>query len=193
MSAIQLSARSEGNDKERRPPACRARGPIGAGKPVRMNYVDGYSGLCYGYLGVGPEGIPRPRVARNVGRTSALTAESAYPRRVLPIGALPNLACGLHGDHAALARAGAILAGPAFTATGFLKVRWTRPAGPPQEAGSTLRNFSTGALAAPVLPLVIDVSSPPLAIDPRRAEQRPDAGPCRNLRDRHLSPRQVVR
>jgi hypothetical protein len=120
------------------------------------------------------EGISKARVARNVGRTAALSAESAYVRRVLPIG-VQNLSRGLHGDLAALARAGAIVAGLAFTATGFLKIRWTRPAGPPQEVGSTLRNFSTDAVAEPVLPLVIDVNSPLGAIDARRAGQPPYA------------------
>jgi hypothetical protein len=236
MSAIQLSARSDSNDKDRNPRACRARGPIGAGKQARMNFVDGYSDLCYGCMAFwcyllptfdggaaglevgtilnvraisdGPrvvvascesprlqgqsrlrtfsdgvrvvrplawerrratkwasasrvtswpysrarcraEGISKPGVARNLGRTAVLTAESAYLRRVRPVGALHNHVRGLHGDLAALAHAGAIVAGPAFTATGSLKVRWTRPAGPPQEAGSTLRNLSTGAYAGP--------------------------------------------
>ena len=119
------------------------------------------------------EGISKARVAQNVGRTAALSAESAYVRRVLPIGVLQNLGRGLRGDLAALARAGAIVAGLAFTATGFLKIRWTRPAGPPQVVGSTLRNLSAGAVPEPVLPLVIDVNSPLGAIDARRAGQEP--------------------
>jgi hypothetical protein len=139
------------------------------------------------------EGVSKTRLARNVGRTAVLSAESAYVRRAPPVGALRNLGRGLHSDLAALARAGAIVAGPAFTATGFLKVRWTRPAGPPQEVGSTLRSLTTGAVPEPVLPLVIDVSSPPVATDARRAEQRPYAGPWRYLRSRHLAPRQAVR
>jgi hypothetical protein len=103
------------------------------------------------------EGISKARVARNMGRTAVLSAETVYVRRVLPVGALQNLGRGFHSDHAALAR-GAMVAGPAFTATGFLKVRWTRPAGPPHEVGSTLRNLTTGAVAESVLPLVIDVT-----------------------------------
>jgi hypothetical protein len=121
------------------------------------------------------EGISKARVARNVGRTAARSTERAYVLRVLSIGVLHNRSRGLHGDLAALARAGAIVAGLAFTATGFLKIRWTRPAGPPQEVGSTLRYFSTDAVAEPVQPLVIDVSSPPGAIDAPRAGQQPYA------------------
>jgi len=132
------------------------------------------------------EGISKARVARNVGRTAALSAESAYVRRVLPVGVLQNLGLGLHGDLAALARAGAIVAGLAFTATGFLKIRWTRPAGPPQEVGSTLRNSPAGLSAEPVLPLVIDLNSPPGAIDARRDGQPPYASAlCLLTRDGH--------
>ena len=79
------------------------------------------------------EGISKARVARTAGRAAALSTERGYVARVLPAGVLHNLARGLGGDLAALARAGAIVAGLAFTATGFLKIRWTRPAGPPQE------------------------------------------------------------
>jgi hypothetical protein len=61
---------------------------------------------------------------------------------------------------AALARAGAIVAGLTSTTTEFLKIRWTRPAGPPQEVGSTLRNFSLNAVAEAVLTPAIDVNSP---------------------------------
>ncbi len=121
------------------------------------------------------EGVSKARVARNVGRTAALSAESSYVRRVLPVGVLHNLGRGLSGDLSALARAGAIVAGLAFTATGFLKIRWTRPAGPPQEVGSTLRNSPARDSAEPVLPLVIDLNSPLAAIDARRAGQPPYA------------------
>lgn len=121
------------------------------------------------------EGISKARVARNVGRTAALSTESAYVRQVLPSGVLHNLGAGLRGDLTALARAGAIMAGLAFTATGFLKIRWTRPAGPPQVVGSTLRKLPSPALVQPVLPLVIDVSSPSGTIDARRGEQPPYA------------------
>ena len=96
-------------------------------------------------------------------------------RRVLPIGVLHNLGRGLHGDLAALARAGAIVAGLAFTTTGFLKIRWTRLAGPPQEVGSTLRTSPPDEGAKPVLPLVLDVNSPLGTIDARRLGQLPYA------------------
>jgi hypothetical protein len=104
------------------------------------------------------------------GYRAALSAESAYARRVLPIGALPNLDRDLGGDLAAMDRAGTIVAGLAFTATGFLKIRWTRPAGPPHQVGSTMRNCPCPR-RGPMLPLVIDVNSPPAAIDTRRNGQ----------------------
>ena len=121
------------------------------------------------------EGISKARVARNVRRTAGLSAASAYVWRVLPVGVLRNLGRGRHGSLAELARASAIGAGLAYTATGFPRIRWTRPAGPPQEVGSTLRNFSTDAVAAPVLPLLIGVNSPLGAIDARRVGQRSNA------------------
>ncbi len=95
--------------------------------------------------------------------------ESAYRRRVLPIGVFRNFGRGLHDDVAALACAGLIVAGLAVTATGFLKIRWTRPAGPPQEVGSTPRNSSADAAAAAVLLLVIEGNSPVGAVDARKA------------------------
>ena len=113
------------------------------------------------------QGIPEAWVARNFGRTAALSAESVHVRRVAPTSVLQDLGRVLHGDLAALARAGAIVSGLGFTATGLLRIRWTRPAGPPQEVGSTLRNILAGAIAGPVLPLVIDVNSPLGAIDAR--------------------------
>jgi hypothetical protein len=149
------------------------------------------------------EGISKTRVARNVGQTAALSAESAYVRRVLPAGVLHKLGRGPHGDLAALARAGAIAAGLTFTATGFLKIRWTRPAGPPQGVGSTLRNFHSAAGAEPVLPLVIEVNGPIGAIDARQSGQPPHAsalwqqlrgltsGPWRYLRSRQHARQQA--
>ena len=123
------------------------------------------------------EGISKARVARNVGRTAALSAERGYVRRVLPTGVLHNLARGLHGDLAAPAQAGAIVAGLAFTATGFLKIRWTRPDGPPQ---------NTGAAGEPVLPLVIEMNTPLEAIDARRAGLPPyGSALCLLTRDGH--------
>ena len=95
------------------------------------------------------ECISKARVERNIGQSAGLSAERAYMRRVRPIGVLHNFARGLHGDLAAPARAGAIVAGLAFTATGFLKIRWTRPAGPPQVVGSTLRDFGAALNAQP--------------------------------------------
>jgi GT2 family glycosyltransferase len=70
------------------------------------------------------EGISKAQVARNVGQTAALSAETAYLRRVLPSGVRRNLDRGLHGDPSGFARAGAIVAGLGFTAVGFLGTRW---------------------------------------------------------------------
>ena len=118
------------------------------------------------------EGISKAWVAGRVGRSAALAAETGYVRRVLPAGVKENLSRGLRGDLAAVARAGAIVAGLAFTATGFLQVRWTRPAGPPSRAGSTLN--PSAPEAEPVLPLVLDLDHP-VAIDARRPDQAPYA------------------
>lgn len=115
------------------------------------------------------EGISKAWVAHRVGRSAALAAETGYVRRVLPSGVRDNLGRGLRGDFTAVPRAGAIVAGFAFTATGFLQSWWTRRAGPPRRAGST-STFT----AEPVLPLVLDLAAP-VAIDPRRSGQAPYA------------------
>ena len=71
-------------------------------------------------------------------------------------------------------RAGAIVAGLAFTATGFLTVRWTRPAGARRRVGSTLRSSRArrrcGAGAAPGHRPERAASAP---IDARRAGRPP--------------------
>ena len=72
----------------------------------------------------GDRGLRLDRERRLVTRaTAALAGDGAYSRRVLPIDVLRNLGPGHHGDLAALGRADAIVAGLAFTATGFLKIR----------------------------------------------------------------------
>ena len=158
MSAIQLFAASETNDSplgcEETELCIRAQTHLPPGRFLtepravvhqavpaeRMSWP-----YCCAHCRVG--GISKARVARNVGRTAALSAECACVRRVLPIGVQHNLARGLHGDLAAPARASAIVVGLAFTATGLLKIRWTRPAGPPQVVGSTLRDLRAGRYA----------------------------------------------
>jgi hypothetical protein len=150
---------------------CRARGRLRTGRR-KPDHPDSQAGQerrahAAGFTGRGRQAgdlgqrlnHERQRVAPNVGRMAAtLSADGAHGRRVLPIGVLRNPGRGLHGERATLACHGAIVAGPAFTATGYRKIRWTRPAGPPQEAGSTLRDLSTDDVAEPVLPL-LDVNS----------------------------------
>ena len=124
------------------------------------------------------EGVSKARIAGRVGRGAALATETAYVRRVLTAGICANLSRGLRGDWPALAQAGAIVAGLAVTATGYLQIRWTRLVGPPRPAGATFSvprraepveepSTSTPMTAEPVLPLVIDVADP-VAIDARR-------------------------
>ena len=123
------------------------------------------------------EGMSKARIAARVGQGAALAAETAYVRRVLPSGVRDSLRRGLRGDWAAVVRAGAIVAGLAVTATGYLQIRWTRLAGPRRLAGPTLTPAqrvevpSTGTArmtAEPVLPMVIDVAAPATPIDARR-------------------------
>lgn len=124
------------------------------------------------------EGVSKAAIASRVGRGAALATETGYVRRVLPAGVRAGLTSAVRGDRAGAARAGAIVAGLALTAGGFLQNRWTRHAGPPRTAGSTFSlppDTSAEPSAAPVLPLVIDVAAPILAIDARRPGQPPYA------------------
>jgi GT2 family glycosyltransferase len=74
-----------------------------------------YRARCY------REGLSKARLARLIGSTDGLASERTYALRTLPTGVAANLAEGvLRRDRAALARAGAIIAGFAFTATGYL-------------------------------------------------------------------------
>ena len=65
------------------------------------------------------EGASKARVAGSVGTTSALAAERAYVRRVLPAAVAADLGRTLRGEPAGIGRAGAIVAGLALTAGSF--------------------------------------------------------------------------
>jgi GT2 family glycosyltransferase len=88
------------------------------------------------------EGLSKAQVTHLVGAGDGLSTERAYTLRTLPSGMLQGLTAALRGDLAGLARAGAIGAGLALTASGYLmgKLR----------AGAT-NTASTSAQAAPVL------------------------------------------
>lgn len=80
------------------------------------------------------EGVSKAGVARLVGRSASLSAEGAYTRRVLPAGVVRNLGQGLRGDASGIARAGAIVAGLAFTTTGFVTGTMSREDRPEKRA-----------------------------------------------------------
>lgn len=69
------------------------------------------------------EGLSKAVVARNVGAGDGLASERAYTTRVLPGGVVRGLAAGLRGDPVGFRRAGAIVAGLAFTSLGYLRGR----------------------------------------------------------------------
>jgi GT2 family glycosyltransferase len=76
------------------------------------------------------EGLSKAAVARHVGAGSGLGAERTYVLRTLPLGVARGLAdAALGGDPAGLARAGAIVAGLAFTTAGYLHGRVLGPRG----------------------------------------------------------------
>ena len=104
------------------------------------------------------EGVSKARVARRVGRTPRWRASRPTCRRVLPTGVLRNLGAALHGDRAALARAGRIVAGLGLTATGFLPTAGPSAPCPLGTAGPHPQQLAVRA--EPVLPLVIDLSAP---------------------------------
>jgi GT2 family glycosyltransferase len=66
------------------------------------------------------EGVSKARVRSSVGTSAALSSERAYVLRTLPSGVLRGLRAGLAGEPSGLLRTGAILAGLAFTAGGYL-------------------------------------------------------------------------
>ena len=111
------------------------------------------------------EGVSKAWVAGRVGQNAALSAEQTYVSRVLPTGVLRNLGEAVRGDRSAARRAGAIVAGLAYTAGSYLRTR------------VSLGNLRTPSVARsePVLPLVIDLSEPLPAVDARRSESAPYA------------------
>lgn len=72
---------------------------------------------CYG------EGMSKALVQRSVGAKDGLASERAYTTRVLPRGVLRNVRRALSGDRGGYARAAAIVAGFAITATGYGSTR----------------------------------------------------------------------
>ena len=80
---------------------------------------------CYG------EGISKANLARAVGSRDGLASERRHAFVTLPAGVGRALRAFLHGDRAGVARAGALVAGLAFTGSGYLVGRLT-PGTPPQ-------------------------------------------------------------
>ena len=66
------------------------------------------------------EGLSKARLSRQVGRADGLATERAYTLRTLPQGTLRGCGDALRGDPGGLLRAGAIIAGLAITAAGYL-------------------------------------------------------------------------
>jgi GT2 family glycosyltransferase len=67
------------------------------------------------------EGLSKARMTRLVGRRDGLASERAYTLRTLPSGLARGLADSLRGDPSGLGRAGAIVAGLAFTTAGYAR------------------------------------------------------------------------
>ncbi|GII66246.1 glycosyl transferase family 2 [Sphaerisporangium krabiense] len=65
------------------------------------------------------EGLSKALVARSVGAGDGLSSERSHALKVLPLGALRGVRDALRGDPAGLARAGAIVAGLAWTSWGY--------------------------------------------------------------------------
>jgi glycosyltransferase involved in cell wall biosynthesis len=69
------------------------------------------------------EGVSKARVSALVGSGDGLSAERSYVARTLPAGVLAGLREAARGDAAGLARSGAIVAGTAITAAGYVRGR----------------------------------------------------------------------
>ncbi|GGK76377.1 glycosyl transferase family 2 [Sphaerisporangium melleum] len=65
------------------------------------------------------EGLSKALVAQSVGAGDGLSSERAHVMKTLPLGVLRGVADTLRGDPAGLARAGAIIAGLAWTTWGY--------------------------------------------------------------------------
>jgi len=71
------------------------------------------------------EGVAKASMVLATGSRAGLESERRYTRRVLPAGVARALAGALRGDRGAAARAGAILAGLAYTTAGYARGRLT--------------------------------------------------------------------
>ena len=111
------------------------------------------------------EGISKAQVARSVGQAAALSAETAYLRRVLPSAVGRNLDHGLHGDLRGFARAGAIVAGLGLTVIGFLGARWTSPNRGLAAGADRSTPLRDAAFSEPLMPRIIGLSEPAPAIN----------------------------
>jgi GT2 family glycosyltransferase len=69
------------------------------------------------------EGVAKASMVAATGVQAGLESERRYTSRVLPAGVVRGLAGALRGDRDGLARAGAIVAGLAYTAAGYAKGR----------------------------------------------------------------------
>jgi O-antigen biosynthesis protein len=75
------------------------------------------------------EGKSKALVVANVGHGDGLGSERSYVMKTLPLGALRGLAdLAIKRDTAGPARAGAIMAGLAYTTFSYIKSKWARPA-----------------------------------------------------------------
>jgi hypothetical protein len=66
------------------------------------------------------EGLAKSLVSRFVGSVAGLSNERSYTMRVLPKGVLKGLTDTLRGDFNGILRSGAIIAGLAFTTSGYV-------------------------------------------------------------------------
>lgn len=83
--------------------------------PVWRTHWAYFRGRCYA------EGLSKARISRLIGTSAGLAAERSYVRRTLPSGIARALATSVvDRDFAAFTRAGAIVAGLAFTTCGYL-------------------------------------------------------------------------
>lgn len=84
------------------------------------------------------EGLSKALVAGRVGSTDGLASERAYVLRTLPAGVVRGCTDALRGrDAAGIARAGAIVAGLAITATGYARGRWLSGSPATESVGAT--------------------------------------------------------
>ncbi len=112
------------------------------------------------------EGVSKAWVAGRVGPTAALSAEQAYVSRVLPAGVVRHLGDAVRGDRSAAGRAGAIVAGLAYTAGSYVRTRAALEARVDKLRAP--KPDPSAARSEPMIPLVVDLSEPLPAVDARR-------------------------